>query len=73
MKIKTLLIIMAFILFPLFLPIDSYSKGGGGGGHGGGGGVMGEDTMEVPMEGITAIPKQVLTTLEGAIFQEIMF
>jgi len=36
-------------------------------------GVMGEDTMEVPMEGITAIPKQVLTTLEGAIFQEIMF
>jgi hypothetical protein len=36
MKIKTILIIMAFILFPLFLPIDSYSKGGGGGGHGGG-------------------------------------
>jgi hypothetical protein len=39
MKIKTLLIIMAFILSPLFLPIDSYSKGGGkggGGGHGGG-------------------------------------
>jgi len=38
---------------------------------------MGED-MEVdimgePIEGITGIPRQVLTTSEGATFQEVMF
>ena len=38
---------------------------------------MGEDTtgdtLEDTMEGITGIFKQVLTTLEGAIFQEVTF
>ena len=36
MKIRTLFVIMVFLISFLFFPVDSYSKGGGGGRGGGG-------------------------------------